>query len=417
MAIFASTQISWSEPWFFLWRVRERREWLKGLGLALLIAGIVFAAMVFFPNGQGNLLRSALVSLGAGFALVLAMDLPNIQRDVTIHDDCIIVGSTAGRGRFQTFRFDGIAAVRLLRPDDWNQPWSGMILHLGDVDFVVAIPPRVSVETVANILHRLELEVSLSDWTPAESDTRISVQEELQIDPERVTGRMQRTELPEGEPRLLTPVQIAIQVLIALGPLLLALIGGIIASVYLYRNWAATTVLNRCLISAAAVGGVVIAFQYMMRMGQFLAAAFGIRCARGRLRLRSASPFSGEEQELFTVELFDREKWTSVVANSDDFGFMQIDRSRRLLTFEGNKNRWTLPASAISAFRLEESIVGSEGNASPEKRYYVVVKARQDEGDWETGMIYTRTESGADGPEQRHARSQLLFTQLAEILT
>lgn len=417
MKIFSSTQIAWAEPWFFLWRIRETRGWLKRLLLALVIAAVLLTAMIFFPNGQGNLLNAVLISLAAGFALVLAMDLPTIQRDVTVHDDCIIVGTTAGRGRFDTFRFDAIQSVQLLRPEDWNRPWAGMVLRLGDIDFLTAIPTKVNVDTVADIFHRLGLQVALSGWTPSDSDTRISVQEERKIAPERVTGRMELTRLGPDEPKLLTPLQIAVQVVVALGPLLAALIGAIIAGIYLYQNWGQTTVFHRCLIMAAALAGVVISFQYMMRIGQFLAAAYGIHCARNRLRLRSKSPFSGEEQGLFTVELFDREKWTAVGANSDDFGFMQIDRARRLLTFEGNRNRWKLPASAIAAFRLEESIAGSEGNANPEKRYYVVIQAQQEDREWEAGMIYTRTEFGADGPEQRYARSQLLFTQLAEILT
>ena len=54
--------------------------------------------------------------------------------------------------------------------------------------------------------------------------------------------------------------------------------------------------------------------------------------------------------------------------------------------------------------------------AKPEKRYFVVLEATHSGEQWEVGMVYVRTEMGNDTPERRHARAQLLFAQVAELL-
>jgi hypothetical protein len=122
------------------------------------------------------------------------------------------------------------------------------------------------------------------------------------------------------------------------------------------------------------------------------------------------------ETDLVAIQIFDRKSWTETIAKSADYGFLRIDRQQRKLLFEGNKFRWTLPTSALTACKIEESIVGSEGNPNAQKRYYVVINAAKEGETWEAGMIYTRTEIGNDSAESRYKRAQLLFTQLAELV-
>ncbi len=417
MKLFASTQISWSEPWFFLLRIREPGGWLRRGLLALAIAVVMFAVMYYFGQ-QPSVPMMLLTSLGAGLVLVAALDLPNIQRDVTVKEDCIIVGSTAGRGRFTTIEFKAIEGVRIVRPDEWEHRWAGMIIDRGEDGFLTAIPHKVNLETLANVLHRLKLPVALTDWEPSDSDTRITTKDVVDIDPSRVAGGIQIAALDASEPKLLSPVHIAIQVLVALGPLLLSLIGAIVAGIYLYQNWDDLTTLRKLAIGGGAAAAVVITFLYLMRIGQFIVAAYGINVARGRMQLRANSPFAGTEDDLVTVELFDRESWTAPIYKAADFGFLKIDRSQRQLVFEGDKNRWKLPFGGVAGCRIEESIVGSEGNENAERRYYVVLETEDTESGepWAMGFVYTRTETGKDTPETRYARSHLLYMQLADVL-
>lgn len=416
MKLFSSTQISWTEPWFFLIRIREAAGWRRRALLAIGVSLVMFLVMFLFQGWQRGLPAMIGISLAAGFVLAALFDVGNIQREVTVKEDCILVNSAVGRGWFETFKLDAIQSVELMRPEEWSKPYGGMVIHTADDHFLVAVPKKVALKTLADVLHRLGVAVTLSGWEPSEADTRIGVRDEIELDPTAVRGKIAIQPVDAGEPPLLAPGHVAVQLVVALGPLLLALIGAIVVGVLLVRNWAELTVLDRCLYIGGALAALVVAFIYLINVGQFIAAGYGIRVGRDRLRSRTNAMFDGTEDDLAGVEIFDRESWTATVAKSSDYGFLRIDRPQSRLLFEGNKSHWTLPISALTACRIEESIVGSEGNPNAEKRYYVVIGAANDGKPWEAGMIYIRTEVGSDSAESRYNRARLLFAQLADVL-
>jgi hypothetical protein len=238
----------------------------------------------------------------------------------------------------------------------------------------------------------------------------------MELHPAAARGQISIQPVEEHEGPLLSPGHVAVQVVIALGPLLLALIGAIVVGVVLFRNWTVMSVLDKCLYGGGALIAIAAAFMYLVKIGQFVAASYGIRVARNKMQTRPNAMFGGMEDDLLTVEIFDRPSWTATIAKSSDYGFLRIDRQQSRLLFEGNKFRWTLPISALTACRIEESIVGSEADPNAERRYYVVIAAPKNGETWEAGMVYTRTELGNDTPESRYKRAQLLFTQLADVI-
>lgn len=412
--MFSSTQIAWNEPWCFLLRIREARGWRRRVLLAIGISVLVFLAIYFFAPVRRGLAGTIGISLADGFVLVALLEVRNIQRQVTVKEDCIIVNSALGWEWFKTFKLDAIDGVQLMRPDKWGKAYGGMMLALGDDSFLVAVPNKVSLNTLADILHRLAVSVSLSGWEPSDSDTRVGVRNDLGLDPAAAQGKIDIRPVGDHEGRLLSPGHVAVQVVIALGPLLVAFVGAIVVAVFIVRNWNAIHIVNTVLNGGAALLGIVAAFMYLIRIGQFVAAGYGIGVARRRLHSRPSAIYSGMEEDLVAVEIFDRESWTSILAKASDYGFLRIDRRQAKLLFEGSKFRWTLPTSALRACRIEESIVGSEADENAERRYYVVIEAAKNGETWEAGMIYTRTELGSDTRESRYQRAQLLFTQLAE---
>ncbi|MBT4867386.1 MAG: hypothetical protein HON53_19965 [Planctomycetaceae bacterium] len=416
MKLFSSTQISWAEPWFFLIRIREAWGWRRRILLAIGISIVMFLGIYFLGNQIGGLPGTIGISLAAGYVLVALLDVGNVQRDVTVYDDRIVVSSSMGRGWSETFKFDAVNGIQLMHPADWGKPYGGMLIAVTNDTFLVAVPNKVPLGALANILDRLGLAVTLTDWEPSDSDTRVGITDEIELDPASVHGEIDIQPVEDHEGPLLAPWQIAIQVVIGLGPLFLALIGAIVVGVILFRNWEAMSVLDKSLYGGGAFIAVVTAFVYLILVGQFIAASYGISASRKRMQTRPNAMFGGMEDDLVVVELFARESWTATVSKSTDFGFLRIDRQQAKLLFEGNKFRWTLPISALATCRIEESIVGSEADENADKRYYVVIEAGNNGESWETGMIYTRTELGNDIPESRYNRAQLLFTQLAEAL-
>lgn len=415
MKLFSSTQISWNEPWFFIIRIRRATGWANRAFFGLAVAIVLFMAMYLLQPGRG-LVESVGVSVLAGCVLVVLLDVSNLQREVTIKEDGILVNSSVswGWGWWANFELNNINGINLIRPSEWEHSYSGMVIASPADDFLVAIPNTVSLETLANILHRLGVPVSLEGWEPSDSDARIDIRNELEIDPAAARGELAMQPIEAGDGPLLTPANIAVQVVIALGPLLLAVIGAIAVGVLLYRGWAALGILEKCLYGGGALVGIIVAFMYLILVGQFIAASYGVGVARKRLQTRPNAMFAGTEDDLVCVEIFDRKSWTAVVSKSTDYGFLQIDRGQSLLRFEGNKFRWTLPIAALTACRIEESIVGSEADTSAERRYYVVIAAASNSEPWAAGMVYTRTEMGNDNAESRYNRAQLLFAQLAD---
>jgi hypothetical protein len=415
MKLFSSTQMSWHEPYFFVVRLRERWGWIRRGILALIVSGVMFVVASFARNPPLETGKAIAVSLAAGLVLVALMDVGNIQREVTIKEDGILYNSAVGTMWTGFFALKDIRNVRLMRPEDWNKSVAAMLITTADDAFVLGVPHKVSLATIANILHRLGVQVALEGWEPSESDTRVQVKDEILL-PEGATRRVGKARIwavDENESRLTPPMATVVAFVIALSPLALSLLGSVAAGIYLFLKWGMLEVSSRWLIGGGAFAALVASFVYLIVAGQFLAARYTVAVGKAVLRSRPGATLGGSDEELIPVEIFDRTAWTSVMARSIDFGFLQLDGRLGSLRFEGDKNRWDIPVSALTACRIEEAHVGSEGNQNAEKRYYVVIACERDGEAWEAGMIHTRTQVGNDGKDQRYARAQGLFGRIS----
>jgi hypothetical protein len=157
------------------------------------------------------------------------------------------------------------------------------------------------------------------------------VKDDLELDPEAATGQIHTSPIGDQEPKLNSGFDMAIQLVIALWPLLLVLGGSIWMGIYIYQNKAVLSWLQIGLRIGGALVLFVLSFLYLMRIGQFVAAAYGVSVARKNMRARAESFFDTAEENLVTVELFDRELWTKVTAMANDFGFLKIDRQKKEL--------------------------------------------------------------------------------------
>jgi membrane protein YdbS with pleckstrin-like domain len=399
----------------FVIRLRERAGWIRRGVLMLVVAVVMFLGM-YFAGRQVGMGQMVLISLAAGAVIVILFDVGNIQRDVTIFEDSIVVGSTVGHGWFKTFKFPDVQQVNLMRPEDWNRPFGAMLIQTADDGFLVGVPRKISVDTAADVLHRLKVAVTLNGWTPSETDTRVQVKDEVALPAAegKVSGTARIWPVDENEGKLNPPAAMAVAIVMALGPLLLSLIGLIGAVIYVIMKWGVLETMQKVAIGGGALIALVVSIVYLALAGQFLASRYLIGVAKKVLRTRPSALFTGDEDELIPVEIYDRTAWTTTVAKSSEFGFLRIDGPTRSLRFEGNKNRWEIPIGALTAGRIEEAHVGSEGNPDAEKRYYVVISCDHAGEPWEAGMTQTRIELGNDGKDARYARAQGLMRAISE---
>lgn len=424
MKLLPTSLMSWNEPRFFLLRLRNGRAWLIRILVALFIAGILLAAMLLTRPGRMELTQAILISLLAGVVLTLLPDISNCQREVTIYDDSIHYSSVykAGISFWGEFKFPDIRRVQVLRPENWNRPHGAILIHAAGDTFLLGVPQKVPLETIANVLHRQGVPVDLTGWQPAEKEELVQVKDELDLAPApgaRI-GTARIWPVGEQDGKLTPPTSTGIAVAMALGPATLSLLATLTAVVYVLVKWNATTVLEKCVIVTVPLTSFFVSLMYLIFVGQFLASRYLISVGRSVLRTRPNALLTGDEEQIYPVEIYDRDAWTRITASSTEFGFLQIDSGRRLFRFEGNKSRWEIPAHSLTACRVEEAHVGKEGNVDAEKRYFVVISAQR-EGEsggeqWEAGMIPTRTAIGHDGKEQRYVKAQELFSEISRIV-
>ena len=409
----AKTLLSWTEPTGFVLRLRTGKEWLKRLLQALGVAAVVFLVFHFaFPR---DILVELTIALLAGVLVPLLLDLPFLFREVTITDAAIDwVADGAKIAYSGSFPHADTDRIELIRPGEWRFQFGGIRLHRPNGEwYLFAVPHSTKLETIATLLTRQEIPVTLSGWEPTTADTRTQVHEELVLaDPANATRDSVFTPMPEDEPKLLPTGTRVFAVLVGAGPTLLALLAMIGTWVYLGVNWSELDWIERGVVGGAGVAGFLLGFLYLLAIGQFAETSINLAAARKGLRARLNPLVDPNDEELFPVSLYPRDVWTKVIAKSEDQGFLQVHRGKRALVFEGNKQRWTIPLTALTAVRIEEAQVGKEGASPSETRYYVVLGTFRDGEEWEIGLTVARTKWGFDGAQARRARMALLFDEL-----
>ncbi|MDB4637705.1 MAG: hypothetical protein P8M30_11425 [Planctomycetaceae bacterium] len=165
MRLFDKTILSWSEPLFFLIRIRESWGWRNRILIALGATLLIFLGMFLLQPGQRTHLEEIGLAFAGGAMILFLMDYRNLQREVAVYEDSIIVSSTMKKSSFTKILLDKVESIQLKRPDEWKRSYGGMILNLGNGEgFMIAVPTKVTLDTLANILFRLGQTVELEGW-------------------------------------------------------------------------------------------------------------------------------------------------------------------------------------------------------------------------------------------------------------
>jgi hypothetical protein len=134
---------------------------------------------------------------------------------------------------------------------------------------------------------------------------------------------------------------------------------------------------------AALVGGVAATV--------FCEAGLGGRYMHRKLtaavRARPDPAVDPDDPEAVPVQVIPRAHWGRVMLeNATDAGFLKLDPARRLILFEGDRQRWRIPAAAVTALRVEEFVIGPmdphESNVHP----MLVLTATVDGEPWEAPL-------------------------------
>jgi hypothetical protein len=103
---------------------------------------------------------------------------------------------------------------------------------------------------------------------------------------------------------------------------------------------------------------------------------------RRELDRRTSLMVDANDPDARFVEIVPKTNWGKIMLeNASDLGLLVVDRGKRQLRFEGDKERWRIPAAAIVSCEIE-IYVQRQGNSST-KIYFVTIRANHRNGFWE----------------------------------
>lgn len=131
-------------------------------------------------------------------------------------------------------------------------------------------------------------------------------------------------------------------------------------------------------VALAAIGTVWgLAFSGRLGNGYIRAVA------KREIKRRPDAIVQPDANALF-VEIIPRENWNRMkVKNASDIGFLTVDAPQREIRFEGDKERYRIPADALLSCDVEKSVFTSSAKPTAPGYFMVVLRAQTASGIWE----------------------------------
>jgi hypothetical protein len=200
-------------------------------------------------------------------------------------------------------------------------------------------------------------------------------------------------DLPPAEAgKVLNGRVVAALTVLTLAPLALALGFAVALGVYVGLHWSQLGGWAKEGAAALALAGLVAAVTLIVRYGDGLATRIQQRLLAAAVRQRPGTLVHPDDPDAVYVGVVPRKNWGRVLLeNSTDIGLLKIDPGCRELLFEGDRQRWRIPAGSIQSCELEEHAIGppdpNENNVFP----LAVLRVNRDGSIWEAPLSPMRT--------------------------
>jgi hypothetical protein len=103
---------------------------------------------------------------------------------------------------------------------------------------------------------------------------------------------------------------------------------------------------------------------------------------KAELARRTGVLVEPNDPDALFVEVVPKLNWGKVMLdNASDVGLLVVDKARREVRFEGDNERWRVPAASITSSEVENYVHGQGAGAT--RIFYVVLRATRREGFWE----------------------------------
>jgi hypothetical protein len=396
MKLFSRPLLKWTEPILFAARIRDRRGWLMRGLLALVIFLVMICGFLAQQKwGRGPRFSPAgAVVLSTAVALFLTSlpDAPGLNKEVSIYDDRIASFGNAGTVHsLTTWPLREIVRVRLYTPEEFGRSFGAMEVATTRGSEWLGVPAKMPARRIAEVLARQGVEVLLPGWEPDLQEPRPTIatlvgtptaSARVEALDERQAGQVQTPAR-----RNLAMVIEALPLLVPLGAVV-GLIGYVVYRLVVARG--PFSVLDL----AVGLGGFVLligGIWFAGRFGAVLPTRFLRRAARSVVELRPEAPFNPADDDVDFVRVVPRANWGKLMLNqAADVGFLKVDRVSRTLFFEGDFQRWRIPAQSLVSVAVESYVPLGKPQGPPrpddppqERFYLTVIKARVGDDEWE----------------------------------
>jgi hypothetical protein len=167
------------------------------------------------------------------------------------------------------------------------------------------------------------------------------------------------------------------------------------------------------IIGGCIFGFGIFLFVTYLIFEQYLIGHIPARCylrwLRERIDRRADAIVKTDDPDAFFVQIIPRENWSVTMGeNAGDVGLLRVDPNRRELRYEGDVERWTVPAECIRSFRTKSFSPGG-GVAMVGKYTVVLLVVEAPDGDeWETPLAAHPIHLEFWTPAKRRQRAELL---------
>ncbi len=169
-------------------------------------------------------------------------------------------------------------------------------------------------------------------------------------------------------------------------------------------------------ITSLSVGGLVFGGTaiFFLVNPLFFSNRFFLRRTREEFSRRPKCLVDPNDPAALFTEIVPKLNWgRALLETATDVGFLKVDAARREILFEGDKERFRIPADSITSCKLEVFVEG-QGSYAARAIYYAVVQANRPNQFWEV-PLRERHGTGKFGGGKRKQSAEKLFAEIQQI--
>jgi hypothetical protein len=419
MAFFQRRNFVWNEPWFFLHRIRTARAWfLFSLFLSFVVVAVAVGIAMMAPaNKPPSPLTIIGLSLGVSAALWWILDGTDSRRQAVLFEDSIVVGGDMGKySTPTTYRLANIPGAAIVMPEESQWPVPALYFVYEGQEQAIGIDRSVSLPRLAQAIHDAGVPIRLNGWTPNQ-DNEFARSFSWSVDENSIQPTAVIEQLPADTVGFITPGGIALAIVRQCWALGTWLALASVAGYYAYQNWNQLGLIQLGLGFALVLGGLWLAAQITDRFASASSSKGLGRMVKNQIAKRRGVDVDLNGPDLVPVEIFTRDQFDKTIQKILEMGYIQPDRTRSRIVFEGKKERWRLPSNSIRSLAIEEVQCGTPGqSAMGSLNYYVVIRFATSDGEKELGLRYADRDYGDVTDTKRAAGGVLVFEAIESIL-